>query len=91
MSDDGMDGYRIGDRRRWLWRLFQRHATWWPRHRLVLGLARHYAYRGTSDRWRRTWQAEHEGSGLNARRGWTRRGAERRMRRTSRRAGCAGA
>ena len=74
--------YRIGQRRRWLW---PERPGWWYRiitrgatHKAWL----HYAYRGTSDRWRRTWQAESEHSGLNAERAWTQRGAVRRMRRS---------
>lgn len=77
--------YRVGQRRHWMWP--GRRGWWTPLilRRPTSWIWLHYAYRGTSDRWRRTWQAESEYSGLNARRGWTERGAARRMARAIRR------
>lgn len=74
--------YRVGLRREWTWpgRLTIRTRLFFV-NRLTTALWLHYAYRGTSDRWRRTWQAESEYSGLNAQRARTERGAVRKMRR----------
>lgn len=42
-------------------------------------------YRITTDRWRRTWQAEWDGLGTNAVRAWTNHGVRRKANRQFRR------
>lgn len=89
---EDVTSYRVGSRRPLLWpgaptRMMRLALRSQRRHRprIAWWCWRQFSMRGTSDRWWRTWQAESEGSGLNAERGWTERGAVRRMSRAIRR------